>query len=131
MKKYERSRIPMFGFSMTKMIRAHSNKLDKNLRDSMLHLYKPFKWTPCFLHKFLEGMIKSSKKLSVIVEMDSSCYDEAYNEMDNVVKKHYRCKMKKQFKSISCCSMEIVWQGRILLYQERPWRRLSVQGLLC
>lgn len=97
----------MFGFSMTKMIRAHSNKLDKNLRDSMLHLYRPFKWTPCFLHKFLEGMIKSSKKLSVIVEVDKGCYDEAYTEMDDVLRKHFRCKMKKQFKTISCCSMEV------------------------
>lgn len=44
----------MFGFSMVQMVRTHASKLDQPLRETVLHLYKPFKWTPCFLHRFLK-----------------------------------------------------------------------------
>ena len=54
----------MFGFSMVQMVRTHASKLDQPLRETVLHLYKPFKWTPCFFHRFFEGRLKEEKEAS-------------------------------------------------------------------
>lgn len=47
-------KVYMFGYSMVQMVRSNAHKLDWPLRENVLQLYKPFKWTPCFLHKFFE-----------------------------------------------------------------------------
>lgn len=52
----------MFGYSMVQMVRANAHKLDWPLRESVLRLYKPFKWTPCFLHQFFETKLNNRKK---------------------------------------------------------------------
>ncbi|MDQ0243073.1 hypothetical protein J2S09_000609 [Bacillus fengqiuensis] len=40
---------------MVKMVRTHAGKMERPLREILLNLYRPFKWTPCFMHKMLEG----------------------------------------------------------------------------
>lgn len=35
----------MFGFSMIQMVRTYADKLDLPLRQDLIHLYTPFKWT--------------------------------------------------------------------------------------
>ena len=54
--------ILLFGFSMVQMVRSHSEKLDRSLRETILNQYKPFKWTPCFMHNLFEKVIKSTKE---------------------------------------------------------------------
>ncbi|MCY9392869.1 serine protease, partial [Bacillus haynesii] len=51
----------MFGSYMVQMVRSNAHKLDRPLRESVLKLYKPFKWTPCFLHGFFEKILMKNK----------------------------------------------------------------------
>ncbi|MFC0558324.1 S8 family peptidase [Halalkalibacter alkalisediminis] len=95
----------MFGFSMVRMARTHSHRLDKPLRERIVNLYKPFKWTPCFMHNMFEGFIKKTRKLSIIIEFEH--YEEGYVEANEMVTNHFGCKMKNEFSSISCCSAEV------------------------
>ncbi|WP_088102057.1 S8 family serine peptidase [Halalkalibacter urbisdiaboli] len=97
----------MFGFSMVQMVRAHSYKLDKSLRDQILHLYKPFRWTPCFLHNLFEGFIKKRKRISIIIKFEKGCFEEGCQEVDSVFSNHTGCTIRNEFLSISCCSAVI------------------------
>ncbi|OLO28188.1 serine protease [Alkalihalophilus pseudofirmus] len=97
----------MFGYSMVQMVRAHAHKLDKPLREKVLNQYKPFKWTPCFLHKLFEGIIKRTKKLSVIIEFQKGCYEEGCYQVEQIFKSHSGCKIRNEFTSVSCCSAEM------------------------
>jgi serine protease AprX len=101
----------MFGYSMVKMVRAHSNKLERPLRKKLLNLYKPFKWTPCFLHKFFEGTIKNSKKLSVIIEFEEGCYEAGCQEIQGILNPLLFNGMKQNFPRVSCCSANVTPQG--------------------
>ncbi len=92
---------------MVQMVRAHAHKLDKPLREQVLNQYKPFKWTPCFLHKFFEGVIKRRKKFSVIIEFEKGCYREGCQQVEQVFNSHSRCKIRNEFARVSCCSAEL------------------------
>jgi serine protease AprX len=95
----------MFGFSMIQMIRQHAYKLDREIRDELLHVYKPFRWTPCFLHKGLERLVKGTKRYSVIVEFkDKECFLEGMGGVSNTTNRHLFCRVKADYPSISCCS---------------------------
>jgi serine protease AprX len=97
----------MFGYSMVQMVRSHSHKLDYPLREEVLNLYKPFKWTPCFLHKMFENFIKKTKKMSVIIEFENECYKEGCHDMNQVFTRHHGCRMRSEFPIISCCSADL------------------------
>lgn len=101
----------MYGFSTVKAMRSHAGKLDKPFRDRMLNMYRPFRWTPCFLHKPLDAILKRMKKVSVVVQFEEGCFYDGCEEFDSVVKKHARCKRKLEFPSISCCSAYITPQA--------------------
>lgn len=92
---------------MVKMVRTYSHKLDKTLRDKVLHLYKPLKWTPCFLHPIFEGFLKRTRKMRVIIEFDEGCYKEGCLNMNQVFNHHYGCKLRSEFTGISCCSADL------------------------
>ncbi len=92
---------------MVQMVRSHSHKLDKPLREKVLNLYKPFKWTPCFLHKFFEGVIKVRKKMTVIIEFEKGCYEEGCHEVGQIFSNHSGCKIRKGFNIVSCCSADM------------------------
>ncbi|ARK30054.1 Serine protease AprX [Halalkalibacter krulwichiae] len=94
----------MFGYSMVQMVRSHAEKIDRPLRDQILNLYKPFKWTPCIFHRLFEGWIQKTKKLSVIIQFEKNCFDEGCMEVEGVFANHMRCKLEKRFTSVSCCS---------------------------
>lgn len=34
-------------------VRTHATKIDRTLRHRLIGMYRPYKWLPCFLHKFL------------------------------------------------------------------------------
>ncbi|MDE5414834.1 S8 family peptidase [Alkalihalobacterium chitinilyticum] len=97
----------MFGYSMVQLVRTHAHKLDKPLREKVLNQYKPFKWTPCFLHKMFEGFIKRTKKLSVIIEFEEGCYEEGYDQVRQIFSRHFGCKIRNEFTSVSCCSAQM------------------------
>jgi serine protease AprX len=101
----------MFGYSMIQMVRSYADKLERPLREKILNLYKPFKWTPCFLHKFFEGFIKSRKKLSVIIEFEEGCFDVGCKEVNEVMKRHMRNRINHHFSRVSCCSAEVTPNG--------------------
>ncbi len=97
----------LFGFSMVQMVRNHADKLERPLREEMLNLYRPFKWTPCFLHKFLEGAIKKSKKFSVIIEFEKGGYEAGCQEVTGIMNRHMRNNIRHHFSRVSCCSADL------------------------
>jgi serine protease AprX len=101
----------LFGFSMVQMVRAHTNKLDRHLRDEMLNLYRPFKWTPCFLHKSFEGFLKYARKMSVIIEFEDGCFETGCDQVRKVMNSHFRNGIKKDFSSLSSCSADVTPNG--------------------
>lgn len=101
----------MFGYSMVQMVRAHADKLEKPLREEILNLYRPFKWTPCFLHNMFEGFIKYGRKFSIIIEFEQGCYETGCSRVKKVMKNHFRNKVKQDFARISCCSAEVTPKG--------------------
>lgn len=101
----------MFGFSMVQMVRNHADRLDHSLCQTLLNQYKPFKWTPCFLHHFFEKNIKATRKLSVIIEFKENCYDNGCNEVHHLMGKHKKNKINHYFERISCCSAELTPNG--------------------
>lgn len=101
----------MFGYSMVQMVRTHAHKLERPLRDKILNMYKPFKWTPCFLHKWFEGFLKYSKKLSVIIEFEKGCFEAGCQQVDRITNSHMRNKIRHRFPMVSCCSADITPSG--------------------
>lgn len=101
----------MFGYSMVQMVRNHAHKMDHPLRGKILNLYKPFKWTPCFLHKFFEGALKKTHKFSVIFEFEKDCYHAGTTEIDGIMGKHIKNKIRSRFPSIHCCSADVTPNG--------------------
>ncbi|WP_100398921.1 S8 family peptidase [Bacillus sp. FJAT-44742] len=94
----------MFGYKMIQMVRAHAYKLDAPLREHLIHTYKPFKRTPCFLHSTLEKLLNKTKRVEVVIEFKQDCYDLGYEELCSIVSSKRRCKNRHQFPKISCCS---------------------------
>lgn len=92
---------------MVQMVRAHAGKLEKTLREGILDLYKPFKWTPCIFHKYFEQALKISKKFSVIIEFHDGNYEIGCQELNKIMDKHMRCSIKHHFSRISCCSADV------------------------
>ncbi|MEH7385225.1 S8 family peptidase [Bacillus sp. JJ1521] len=123
----------MFGFSMVQFTRNYGSKMDKNLRKNLVNLYRPFKWTPCFLHKGLEGIIKKTRKFEVIIE-----YQDGKTNADNVkevLNRHMRCKVKYEFKTIPSCSATVTAAGLEELLQtctnvKRVYLNSEVKALL-
>ncbi|XEC96331.1 S8 family peptidase [Paenibacillus tarimensis] len=101
----------MFGYSIVQTVRSHAHRLDKPLREKLLNLYKPFKWTPCIFHKLLEGSIKRFKKLSVIIEFEQGCYEEGCKEVNKVLNRRSRNGLKSHFSRICCCCADITPKG--------------------
>ncbi|WP_066054260.1 S8 family peptidase [Robertmurraya korlensis] len=101
----------MFGYSMVQMVRTHADKIERPLREQILNLYKPFKWTPCFLHNMFEGMVKRRKRYSVIIEFQEGCYDTGCKQVNEVMTNHKKNKIKNHFPRVSCCSAEITPNG--------------------
>jgi serine protease AprX len=92
----------MFGFSVIQLVRRNGHKLDKNIRQELLHIYSPFSNIPCFLHRPLEYVSKKAKKLPLIIEFEADCFDDGINDVKNI-----NSKKLNQYPSISCCSTKL------------------------
>ncbi|MFT0800865.1 S8 family peptidase [Bacillus swezeyi] len=97
----------MFGSYMVQMVRANAHKLDRPLRESVLKLYKPFKWTPCFLHGLFEKFLMKNKKISIIIEFEKDCHHKGYQLVKEMAANQRRNKIKHHFAKINCCSAEV------------------------
>ncbi|MSN98226.1 serine protease [Bacillus paralicheniformis] len=97
----------MFGSYMVQMVRSNAHKLDRPLRESVLKLYKPFKWTPCFLHGFFEKILMKNKKIPVIIEFEKDCQHKGYQLVNEMIGSKRRNKIKHRFSNVSCCSAEV------------------------
>ncbi|SDZ25367.1 serine protease AprX [Evansella caseinilytica] len=96
----------MFGYSMIQMIRTHADRVDRHLRQHFLSLYRPFKWMPCFLHRLYDAFLKKTKRFSVIIqfkEAESSCIQEGVEMVHDIVHRHMRCELGKEFTAVNCC----------------------------
>lgn len=96
---------------MSQMVRAHEHKLEGPLRKEIINLYQPFKSLPYFLNYFIEGIIKTGKKLSLIIEFEDGFHRAGIEQVNEVLKKHRRSHIKQEFLRVSCCSAEITPQG--------------------
>ena len=101
---------------MVQMVRSHSEKLDRSLRETILNQYKPFKWTPCFMHNLFEKVIKSTKKLSVIIQFKDGCYDKGCKEVHQITEKYMANKVNHYFQRVSSCSAELTPKLLLLSY---------------
>ncbi|WP_066174604.1 S8 family peptidase [Bacillus marinisedimentorum] len=99
----------MFGFSMIKMVRQHAHRLDLELRKKLIDMYRPFHWTPCVLHRSLEGFLKRTKKISVIVEFndEKAAYASGLQTVEHICKKNFRSKVLKHFPAVHSCSCQV------------------------
>ncbi len=52
----------MFGYSMVQMVRSNAHKLDWPLRENVLQLYKPFKWTLLLFTQFFRKKGEKQKE---------------------------------------------------------------------
>lgn len=77
----------MFGYSMVQMVRANAHKLDWPLRETVLQLYKPFKWTPCFLHKFFETKLQNRKKCQSLSNLRKAVTRPAFKWLERCCKR--------------------------------------------
>ncbi|MFD1778262.1 S8 family peptidase [Fredinandcohnia salidurans] len=123
----------MFGFSMVQFTRNYGSKMDKNLRKNLVNLYRPFKWTPCFLHKTLEKIIKKTRKFDVIIEYTDQ--NEIQDNVKAVMNRHYGCKLNYEFKTIPSCSATVTAAGLEELLQtctnvKRVYLNSEVKALL-
>ncbi|WP_261131261.1 S8 family peptidase [Bacillus sp. Marseille-Q3570] len=96
----------MFGYSMVQTIRTYAHKIDQPLREQMLYMYRPFTWIPCFMHKSVERFIKKMKKVSVVIEFVEGGFENGCHELHRYSKSHTRCRVRKTFSFVSCCSID-------------------------
>jgi serine protease AprX len=54
-----------------------------------------------------EKLFKNTKKLSVVIEFEGSCYQEGCLEVNQAFTKRNGCKIRNEFSIISCCSADI------------------------
>ncbi|UOQ94935.1 S8 family peptidase [Halobacillus shinanisalinarum] len=92
----------MLGFSMIQLTRNHGEKFDKELRQRLVHLYRPLRSTPCFLHRPIENRLKKAKKFPVIIEFEQM-YSGLTKAHDHI-NADSKCKIVHEFPSTSSCS---------------------------
>lgn len=97
----------MFGYSMVQMVRANANKLDRPLRENVLQLYKPLKWTPCFLHNYFQDRLLKSKKLSVIIEFEKGCHKNGYHTVHTILGSQKRSMVRHNFTRTGFCTADL------------------------
>lgn len=97
----------MFHYSLVKLVRCYSNKLDKPLRDKIIKLYKPLRFTPRFAHSSIDQKIWHHQKLSVIIEFEKSILTSQTIVMDHLLSAHSKCSVRNRFSSIFCYSADV------------------------
>lgn len=95
----------MFGLSMMQCTRRFASQLDHNLRHQLIQLYRPFRYTPCFLHRPLESLLKKWRKFPVIIEFkDDESFHFGMQHVTNLTYRRKRNQITHEFASISSCA---------------------------
>ncbi len=120
---------------MVQIVRTYWNQLERPLRDELISLYRPFKNTPCFLHRILENRLKRTTKLPVIIQFHPEAYDTGCHIVEAITKKHRKNKVNQYFSRISCCSADITPNSLEELltnchHIKKVYRNKTVQALL-
>ncbi|MCV9885677.1 S8 family peptidase [Metabacillus halosaccharovorans] len=97
----------MFGYSMIQLVRTHADKMDQPLREQILSLFKPLKYTPFVFHNSIEDIIRRGKKLPVIVEFEKDLYDKGCEELKGTIQNCPNSKVRQDFPRISCSSVDL------------------------
>lgn len=97
----------MFHYSLVRLVRCYSNKLDKPLRDKILRLYKPLRLTPRFVHSSIDKTMWHHQKLSVIIEFEKTNFLSQVIVMDHLLSAHNKCSVRNRFSSIFCYSADV------------------------
>ncbi|WP_164219720.1 S8 family peptidase [Virgibacillus sp. YIM 98842] len=92
----------MLNFSMIELSRRKGKKLDKQIKRNFIDFYRPFRFVPCFLHRPLEKLRKSMKRMPVIIEFEHDCFADGLKVVKNT-----RNRKLREFPSISCCSADL------------------------
>ncbi|NLZ39635.1 MAG: S8 family peptidase [Firmicutes bacterium] len=63
-------------FQEVRWIREYSNKIAPNLRKQLFLLYRPTRYSPCFINKFYSSVMQRWRKIPVIVQLDRNTYSQ-------------------------------------------------------
>lgn len=98
----------MIGFSLINTLRNSRSRVDHHLRQHILSMYKPMRWLPCFMHKWVENGVKRLKKVKVIVEFHGNqSFDLGIEEMYAHTKGKFRSRVGHHLPTISACSAHV------------------------
>lgn len=101
----------MIDFSLIKAIRNSRSSVDYQLRQKIFSLYKPLRWLPCFMHKWIEGGLKRVRRVPVIVEFnDGQCFDLGLNELHTHTKRKLGSNVKHEYPTMACCSAKLSYK---------------------
>ncbi|ARI78733.1 S8 family peptidase [Halobacillus mangrovi] len=101
----------MLGFSIIQLTKDHSDRLDKELRTRLVHLYKPMRRIPCFLHSLLEKYLVKYKTFPVIIEFKGDEIYSGMNKIESLIDKERKCKINQQLPGAGCCSGTLTASG--------------------
>lgn len=87
---------------MIQLVRSNGKKFDKIIRQEMVNLYRPFRYTPCFLQSPIERVRKKVKKYPVVIRFEPDSFAFGLNDV-----KKTKCKSLREYPSISCCSAKL------------------------
>ncbi len=87
---------------MIGLVRRNGKKMDKKIRQEMIHFYRPFRNIPCFLQSPIERVRKKTKKLPVVIKFEPGSFVSGLNDV-----KKTKCKSLHEYPSISCCSAKL------------------------
>jgi serine protease AprX len=112
----------MLGFSMIQLVWKNSQKFDRQMREKIIHLYRPFRHIPCFLHRPFENLAKKIKKFPVIIEFEenNASFHSAMQNVHQYITGGSRSKIEYEFPSISCCSAVLTASTIEKLIQQHP-----------
>ncbi|NLZ93784.1 MAG: S8 family peptidase [Firmicutes bacterium] len=91
-------------FQEVHWIREHSNKIAPLLRKQLLSLYRPARYTPCFVNKFYSSVIQKWRKIPVIVQLDKSAFSK---QCVNAISQETGCPIQKDLSLLNAFATKV------------------------
>jgi serine protease AprX len=112
----------LLGFSLINVARQVRSRIDKHLSEKIFSLYKPMKWIPCFMHRWIDAGLKRVKRVSVIVEFndDSRSFVSGLEELHAYTERKIGSNVLNEYPTMGYCSAKISYHvlEKILLNAE-------------
>lgn len=100
----------MIKFTLLQALRNSRHKMDHHLRQHIVTMYKPMRWLPCFMHKWIESGIKRLKRVPVIVEFHGEeVFESGLKELHSHTKWKVGNWVKHHYPSVSSCSAHLTY----------------------